>query len=367
MFLPYNDLSRFNLSKELDLQGILTESIERNDFIGGKSVALFEADFKRFTNCEFVVGCANGTDALELAIQALELCPGDEVLLPAHTWISTAEAVISQGGIPVLVDTSQNSYLMDLSDLETKITSKTVGIIVVHFGGAIIDMRQVQEISSRNSLWIIEDCAQAVDARLLGTHVGNFGDFGTFSFYPGKNLGALGDAGCIVTNNERNAELVRKIANHGSLTKGKHELSGRNSRLDSIQAKVLMRKLAFLPEKTQRRRDLGKSYVEHISPIFKPEFNLNEFGSVFHLFMIQSNSRDALRDYLKTRGIETIVSYPNALSRFEFINKSKSHCPQAELNDQRILSIPLYPEMLPQEIDYLMSVLGDVAKETQLC
>ena len=367
MLVPYNDLSRFNLSKELDIHGILNESIQNNDFIGGESVSQFEADFGRFTNAEFVVGCANGTDALELAIQALELCPEDEVLLPAHTWIATAEAVISHGGTPALVDTSQDSYLMDLSDLESKITSKTVGIIVVHFGGAIVDMEKVQEISAKYSLWIIEDCAQAVDARLKGTHVGNFGDFGTFSFYPGKNLGALGDAGCIVTNSERNAQLVRKIANHGSLIKGKHELSGRNSRLDSMQAKVLMRKLAFLPEKTQDRRDLAKSYLENISPIFRPELNLNEFGSVFHLFMIQHDNRNALRNYLKRRGIETIVSYPNALSRFAFINRTESLCPQAEINDQRILSIPLYPEMTPQEKEYLMSVLGDVAKEIQLC
>ncbi len=358
MKVPFNDLraQHFNLKDEIDktIQAVITDSA----FVRGRYVEQFEQDFATAVDNNFCVSCANGTDALFISMKALGINYGDEVIAPAHSWISTTSTITQAGGKVIFCDTDDTTYTIDPKAIEEKITPRTVGIIPVHLYGQPAEMDPILKIAKKHNLWIIEDCAQAHFAKYKGKQVGTFGDMATYSFYPGKNLGAMGDAGAIVTDDKSLSDKASMIARHGGLVKGEHLLEGINSRMDGMQASILSIKLKYLNDWTSKRREVAKSYKSLLSdaePISLPLEAQNRKHS-YHLYVIQSSERDNLAKYLKEKKIGTVINYPTALP-FLDAYKRFNHQPQdfknAFKNQSRILSIPIYPDISNEQIKYV--------------
>ena len=306
---------------------------------------------------EHCVSCANGTDALYITMKALGLQLGDEVITTAHSWISTSETITQAGGRVVFCDTEENSYNINPELIESKITEKTKGIIPVHLYGQPADMDAILEIARKHNLWVIEDCAQAHLAIYKRQFVGTIGDAATFSFYPGKNLGAMGDAGCIVTNRSDLADFATLFSRRGG--KGDHKIEGINSRMDGMQAAILNVKLNYLDSWTKSRINLAYRYIEHLGRlegIELPHIH-DDRTHVFHLFVIRSTQRDTLRRYLSNQGIPTVLNYPKALpfyDAYSYLGHRINDFPIAHANQERILSIPLFPELSYRIQDYII-------------
>lgn len=256
MNVPFADLHAQYLTIKPEIDSAISDVIRTSAFIRGPHVQRFEEAYAQAIGTSHCVSCANGTDSLYIAMRALGVQPGDEVLAPAHSWISTTETITQAGGKVVFCDTDRDTYTIDPAQIEAKITPRTVGIIPVHLYGQPADMDAIMDIARRHKLWVLEDCAQAHLARYKGRMVGTFGNAASFSFYPGKNLGAMGDAGALVTHNAALAERMAMIARHGGLTKGDHQIEGVNSRLDGLQASILSVKLPHLAQWTRRRQDV---------------------------------------------------------------------------------------------------------------
>lgn len=351
--IPMVDLHAQYMSIKSEIDAAISEVIETSAFIRGKHVEQFEERFALLTESSGCVSCANGTDSLYIAMRSLGIKPGDEVIVPAHSWISTSESVTQAGGTVVFCDSSNSSFTINSELVEGLITSKTVGIIPVHLYGQPADMGLIMEIADKHKLWVIEDCAQAHLARYKGKMVGSFGNAASYSFYPGKNLGAMGDAGAITTNDSSLAEKMAKFARHGGLIKGVHEVEGVNSRMDGIQAAILNIKLPYLKEWTDKRVQLAKKYselLENSLDLTIPKVHKDR-EHVWHLYVIKHPDRDGLAKYLKEMGIHTAVNYPIALpflKAYEYLAHEGKDFPVARRDQEEILSIPLYPE-LPME------------------
>ena len=319
-------------------------TLKSNQFIGGKNISEFEKKFSNLLNIKYCLGVANGTDALEIAIKSLKLKKNSEVLVPASTWISTAEAVVQNNLKVKFVDVNENDSLINIKDLENKISKKTSAIIVVHLFGKVCNMNSILKIARKYKLKIVEDCAQAHLAQFNKKYVGTLSDIATFSFYPGKNLGALGDAGCIVTNNYSLYKLSKKIANHGRETKYQHTLIGRNSRLDNLQAGFLNQKISYLNKWTRIRIKNAKIYnrlLKKIPNITTPKFKYKN-EHVFHLYVIRCQKRDQLRKFLFKNKIICGLHYPIALPdtiAFKYL-RDKSNNTASKLS-REILSLPM--------------------------
>src|SRR5438874_10010181 len=262
MQIPLVDLKAQYATIKNEVDQAIANVLADTAFISGKYAKIFEQEFAPYAGLQHCIGCGNGTDALELALAALGIGPGDEVLVPAFTWVSSAFCVSQLGAKPVFVDMLPTLYTIDPSKIEAKITSRTKAIIPVHLYGLPAEMDEIMAIARKHKLHVIEDCAQAHGATYKGRKVGTFGDIACFSFYPGKNLGAYGDAGCLCTNNEDLATKARKIANYGGLTRHEHEFAGRNSRLDGIQAAILTVKLKYIDRWNQARQRHAKAYTD---------------------------------------------------------------------------------------------------------
>ncbi|MDE2184675.1 MAG: DegT/DnrJ/EryC1/StrS family aminotransferase [Alphaproteobacteria bacterium] len=318
-------------------------------FISGKYAAGFEREFAHYQQAEYCVGCANGTDAIEIALEALSLPPGSEVVVPANTFIATSEAVTRAGHRVVFCDCSDQDYTISLDSLRDKITKRTAALIAVHLYGQPCAMDEILELAAERGLKVIEDCAQAHGANYRGRRVGAIGDIGTFSFYPGKVLGAYGDAGAIVTNDEGLATRARMIANHGRIEKYNHRFEGRNSRLDGIQGAVLSVKLAHLEKWIERRIEIANTYygmLAGVEGLVLPA-RRNWGRHVFHLFVIRTKSRDRLQKHLKERGVETGVHYPIALPKlqaYEYCGQARDAL-RANQIDGEVLSLPIGEHM----------------------
>jgi dTDP-4-amino-4,6-dideoxygalactose transaminase len=363
MQIHLNDLKRQHSLLKIEIDAAISTVIEKCQFIGGEIVSDFENEFATYNRAKYCIGCANGTDALEIALHALDLQQGDEVLVPSITWISTAGAVRNMGGIPVFVDVDDNS-LIDLDDVKTKTTAKTKGIIPVHLFGLPVDMNALLSIANKHKLFIIEDCAQAHGAEINGQKVGTFGDIGTFSFYPGKNLGAFGDAGGLITNSDELDEKCRMIRNHGQKKKFEFLSVGRNSRLDTLQAAILSVKLKHLDNWTTKRIEVAAKYKSLLSdlPLTLPPVSTG-LKHVYHLFVIQSENRNKLKKYLEEKGIQTAIHYPAALpSTDTFSDNSSNTFSQAEHFTKRCLSIPIFPEITDDEIEYVCDAIHSFYK-----
>ncbi|HJW53035.1 MAG TPA: DegT/DnrJ/EryC1/StrS family aminotransferase, partial [Burkholderiaceae bacterium] len=351
------------LGIKADIDAAIADVIRTSAFIRGPHVQQFEEKFARAVETERCVSCANGTDSLYIAMHALGVRPGDEVITSAHSWISTSETITQAGGKVVFCDTDARTYTIDPARIESLITPRTVGIIPVHLYGQPADMPAIMSIAQKHQLWVIEDCAQAHLGRIGGRRVGSFGRAASYSFYPGKNLGAMGDAGAITTNDATLADRMAMFARHGGLTKGDHQIEGINSRLDGLQAAVLSVKLDHLAAWTRRRREVAAAYdgllggmPDVVTPFVAPNRE-----HVYHLYVIQHADRDALATHLKAAGIQTVINYPVALP-FLPAYARYGHRPDEFQNahraQSRILSLPMFPEITQSQIDAVARAVG---------
>ena len=357
MKVPFVDLKAQYKTIKNEIDNAIKLCIESTSFVGGDAISKFESEFAQYIGVHYCITCANGTDALEIALSALGITNGDEVLVPALTWISTAEAVRYVGAEPVFVDIDPDTYNIDVNRIEEKITNNTKAIIPVHFYGQPAIMDKITDLAKEYNLRVVEDCAQSHGAKFNDTNVGTFGDISTFSFYPGKNLGCYGDGGCLVTNNNNLANKIRLLANHGQAKKNDHLILGRNSRLDTIQASILSAKLPHLNQWIKNRQSISKEYSNLLDddkikkPYFKPIVS-----HVFHLYVIQVDKRDSIKQELENWGIKTGIHYPQALpfmKPFQYQNHKHDDFPVAFSITKKILSLPMYPELTNHQIEYV--------------
>jgi dTDP-4-amino-4,6-dideoxygalactose transaminase len=357
--IPFVDLRAQYESIQSEIDGAIQEVVGAMSFVGGPFVEKFEDEFAQYAGTKHCIACANGTDSLEIALEAMGIGDGDEVVVPANSWISTSEAVTRAGGIPVFADVLPGLYTIDPEDIERKLSSRTRAIIPVHLYGLPAQMDKVMEIAQTNDLLVLEDCAQAHGATYNGQKVGTFGDAASFSFYPGKNLGAYGDGGGIVTNSDEIAQMARQIGNHGQLAKHAHELEGRNSRLDAIQAAILSVKLPHIDHWNQARNEVARWYDERLDGIVKPVVPKGS-THVFHLYVVQVENRDAVQQALNANDIQYGVHYPKALpflNAYAHLEHKESAFPVAASNQGRILSLPMYPELTQDAVDKVCEVI----------
>jgi dTDP-4-amino-4,6-dideoxygalactose transaminase len=358
MKVPFVDLKAQYHSIKTDMDAALQNVIENTSFIGGEGVKSFEANFGALLGVENVVSCANGTDSLYIIMKALGIGPGDEVITIANSWISSSETIGQTGAKPVFVDIEPTYLSMDVTQLEQKITSKTKAVIAVHLHGQMSDIEAIKGICVKHELFLIEDCAQSHLSEANGKIAGTIGTAGSFSFYPGKNLGAYGDAGCIVTNDADLAKKCRMYANHGALKKHEHEIEGINSRLDGIQAAVLNVKLPHLQRWTIARQTNAALYRGALSDITQIKC-IDEKPNTkhsYHLFIILSEDRDALKIHLEAAGIETAIHYPTPLpllKAYASEGYTMSDFPNASNAAGQMLSLPMYPELSAEQINYI--------------
>jgi dTDP-4-amino-4,6-dideoxygalactose transaminase len=357
MKIPFVDLHAQYRSIKSEIDAAIAEVIAESAFIRGPHVDRFEQNWATTLGVKHCVSCANGTDALYIAMRALGVKPGDEVITSSHSWISTSETITQAGGRVVFSDTDYDTFAIDPALIEARITSATVGIIPVHLYGQPADMDAIMAIARKHNLWVIEDCAQAHTAKYKGRMVGTFGNAATFSFYPGKNLGAYGDAGCIVTNDDHLADWAAAFARHGG--KGEHVMEGICSRMDGLQAAVLNVKLAHLPAWTQARRRVAAHYdnlLSDVADVITPKVAPDR-DHVYHLYVIRSEKRDGLRRHLTDAGVATVLNYPKALPfypAYAYLGHNPSDFPVAYANQSRILSLPIYPEITDEMIEFVV-------------
>lgn len=362
MRVPFADLhlQYQNLRSEID--GAIAAVIRDGAFIRGPFVDAFETEFARAARAKHCISCANGTDALYLAMVALGVKPGDEVITTAHSWISTSAMITHSGAKVVFCDTDGATFTIDPSAIEQAITPRTVGIIPVHLYGQPADMDAIMSIAKKHGLWVIEDCAQAHLARYKGQLVGTFGAAATYSFYPGKNLGAMGDAGAVVTNDSALAEHMTKLARHGGIVKHQHDIEGINSRLDGMQAAILSAKLPHLKAWTEARQTAASIYDASLTQIEGLEVPQVAFGRthVYHLYTIRHPKRDALASYLNSNGVQTAINYPTALPLLPAYSRYKhkpEQFPNAARDQDKIISLPMFAEISREQQDYVVGLI----------
>jgi dTDP-4-amino-4,6-dideoxygalactose transaminase len=353
------------IKSEIDaaIQNIITKSA----FVGGDEVRRFETEFAAFCEARRCVGVGNGTDALYLALRALGIGPGDEVITVAHTFIATSEAISMTGATPIFIDVTEDTMLMDPALIGQAITTNTKAIVPVHLYGQSCDMDAIMEIARKHGLKVVEDAAQAHGGRWRGQRVGSIGDAATFSFYPGKNLGAFGDAGAVVSQDEELIERIRMLANHGRLEKYTHKMEGVNSRLDGMQAAILRVKLRHLDEWNAKRRRIADAYREQLTDrgITLPAVHENA-EPVWHLFVIRIGERERLQSLLKEEGIATGIHYPVPLHEqpaYEDRRASYS-LPVTERAAQEVLSLPMYAELTQEQIEAVCNTVSSAFAET---
>jgi len=359
MNIPQVDLkAQYKLIKK-EINVAILKVLNSTTFILGENVKKFEEEFAKFCNVKYAVGVGNGTDALYLALRACGISRGDEVITQPNTFIATVEAITLNGAKPVFVDINPQTYNIDANKIKKVITKKTKAIIPVHLYGQPVDMDHILKIAKKYRLKVIEDAAQAHGAEYKGKKVGSLGDVACFSFFPAKNLGAYGDGGIIVTNNEKIAKKIIMLRNHGRVEKYKHLMEGVNSRLDELQAAILRVKLRYLDKWNKARRQRAKIYDE----VFK---HLEEVGTpfvpfwatpVFYVYTIRVKEREKLREYLKKKGISTGIYYPIPLHlqpAYKYLNYKKGDFPEAEKAAKEILSLPMYPELSRKEQNFII-------------
>ena len=344
-----------------EIDAAIQTTIKKSAFIGGAEVKAFEDAFAQYQQAAHCVGVANGTDALEIAIEALGLPQGSEIIVPANSFIASSEAVTRCGHRVVFSDVNPISYTLDLADLERRITSKTRAVVAVHLYGNPCDMAGLLALANRHNLRLVEDCAQAHGAEYQGRRVGALGDVGVFSFYPGKNLGAYGDAGAILTNDVDLASKCRMIANHGRIDKYNHLMEGRNSRLDGLQAAILNVKLRHLDSWVDRRNAIAQRYLAgltHLNGLILPSVH-GEVRHAFHLFVVRLSDRDGLRAHLDRCGIESGIHYPIALPKlaaYEYLRQASEPI-YANRMDSEVLSLPMGEHLTDRDVDAVIDAV----------
>ncbi|MFZ2631291.1 MAG: DegT/DnrJ/EryC1/StrS family aminotransferase [Desulfosalsimonadaceae bacterium] len=364
MTVPFVDLKAQYQSIKPEIDRAIQNVINETAFIKGKYVQRFEEEYAAAYGVKHCISCANGTDAIYISLKALGIGPDDEVITVANSWISTSETITQAGARPVFVDIHPDYYTMDVSLIERKITSATKAIIPVHLFGQPAEMDKILEIAKKYQLYVIEDCAQAHFAEYNGRRVGTFGIAGSFSFFPGKNLGAYGDAGAIITNDDTFAIKARMFANHGALKKHHHEIEGINSRMDGIQAAILSVKLPHILEWNRLRHVHALEYnnaIESINGVEAPKIH-PQAKHVFHLYVIRADRRDELQKYLEKHGISAAIHYPTPLpflKAYEYLGHKPEGFPVAFDYQHKILSLPMYPELTGMMIQKVAGRIAD--------
>jgi len=362
MNISYLNLKTIHDPIKAELQKSFEKVLDSEWFIQGKECEIFEKAFAEYCGTKYCVGVGNGLDAIRVILQAYGIGPGDEVIVPANTFIATVLAISYVGATPVLVDADIHTYDIDVNKIEEKITSKTKAIIVVHLYGHVVEMQKVWDIAQKYNLKVIEDSAQAHGGIYNGRKTGNLGDAGAFSFYPGKNLGALGDGGAVTTNDKELADKIRAICTYGSYRKYDHQFKGCNSRLDEVQAALLAVKLPHLDSWNNERKRIAQIYNEKIqNELFTLPKVDNVASHVFHIYPILCKDRAKLIDYLQNNGIGTNVHYPTPIPRqgaYVDMNWDMKEYPITERICAEEVSIPLYPGMTEKEIEYVIDVLN---------
>jgi dTDP-4-amino-4,6-dideoxygalactose transaminase len=368
--IKFLDLYKQYLSIKQQIDKSIEKVINSSSFMGGEELKRFEQAFARFQRVKHCIGVGNGTDALEIAIEALGIDKNSEIIVPANSFIASSEAVTRAGCKVVFCDCHKENYTISIESIKKKLTKKTKAIMAVHLYGHPCDMDELNKLASENNLFLIEDCAQAHGAEYKAQPVGGLGDIGAFSFYPGKNLGAYGDGGAVVVNDDSIAEKCRMLANHGSKEKYKHEFEGRNSRLDNVQAAILNVKLEYLEIWNTTRIKLADYYIENIKNI--PEIILPKrevwAKQVYHLFVIRTDERDELKEYLTINGIQTGIHYPIPLPKlkaYEYLKQADENMFANTIGD-KLLSLPMGEHLEIKDIDYIISTIRKYFKRSAL-
>ncbi|MEK9727557.1 MAG: DegT/DnrJ/EryC1/StrS family aminotransferase [Candidatus Margulisiibacteriota bacterium] len=355
------DLKKQYLTIKSEIDDAIQNVINETAFIKGKYVKTFENDYAKAIGVKHCISVANGTDAIYIALKALGIGHGDEVITVANSWISTSETITQAGATAVFVDIDPDTYTIDPAKIEEKITNRTKAIIPVHLFGHPCDMDKIVTIAKKHDLQIIEDCAQSHFAEYKKQQVSTFGIAGTFSFFPGKNLGAFGDAGAIVSNDDNFSEKARMIANHGALVKHQHKIEGVNSRLDGLQAAILSVKLTHLNDWTTARNQHASLYntlfhQANLAEVIPPTINRDCYHA-FHLYVIRVKQRGELMTFLKNKGINVAIHYPTPLpflEAYQYLGHSEHDFPISAQYQHEILSLPMYPELTTDEIEYIV-------------
>ena len=368
--IPLFELSRLHAEMADDLERAWQQVREAGAFVGGEFVERFEAEWAGYCGAKHCVGVANGTDALELCLTALGIGRGDEVIVPANTFIATAEAVVNVGATPVFVDIDPSTFLITASRVEAAITPRTAAVIAVHLYGLPADMDAIRQVASAAGIAVLEDAAQAHGARWGGRPVGSLSDAGCFSFYPSKNLGALGDGGAVVTQDRALAERVRCLGNHGRAptARDRHEVRGRNSRLDGVQAAILSSKLKRLDGWVENRRRVARAYQAALGglPVAFQEEPPGALHS-YHLAVLRTPHRERLRQHLADVGIATGVHYPVPCHRQPALaSQAKSVLQVADQTAEEVLSLPMYPHLSDEDVGRIVQAIGQVLATSDL-
>src|SRR6266568_4714942 len=362
MSVPFLDLRAQHAALEADLVAAFRRLISSASFVGGPEVEAFEREFATFCQAPGAVGVSSGTDALRFAYLAMGIKPGDEVITVPNSFIATTEALTQAGASVRFVDVLPNTLLMDPTHLAVSITPRTVGIVPVHLYGTPADMDPIQEIARAHGLWVIEDAAQAHGAVYKGRRAGTMGAMAAFSFYPGKNLGACGEAGAVTSSDAGRLEFVRKLREHGQAQKYYHDIEGYNGRLDALQAAFLRIKLRRLEQWNRARRAIAALYRGRLSEVPDVRVVAETPGSrpVYHLFVVRLPQRDWVREFLQSRGIATGLHYPLPLHQqvaYRHLGLAAGAFPVTEQAAGEILSLPMYPEMRAEQVDYVSETL----------
>lgn len=367
MKIHFVDLKAQYQSIKTEIDTAIANVISETAFIGGKYVAAFEQNFATLYVVKHCISVANGTDSLYILMKMMGIGAGDEVITVANSWISSSETISQTGAKPVFVDVHPTYYSMDETKFEAAITPKTKAVILVHLQGQMADVEAVERICRKYQIHLVEDCAQSHFSELNGKRAGTFGIAGSFSFYPGKNLGAYGDAGCIITNDDALAEKCKMFANHGALKKYHHTIEGINSRLDGLQAAILNTKLPYILKWTEQRIANAAKYdaaLKGIEQIVTPKVRPNSKHS-YHLYVIQCEQREALMQHLKDNGVETAIHYPTILPSlpcYQYLGTTPTDFPVANAMQSKILSLPLYPELTDEQIAYIANCIKQFYK-----
>jgi dTDP-4-amino-4,6-dideoxygalactose transaminase len=365
MNVPFVDLRSQYSSIKDEIDTAISNVVTSCAFIGGAHVGSFEEAFASFCGAKHCVGVGNGTDALFIALKALGIGSGDEVITAANSFIATSEAITMAGAKVVFVDMNPETYCIDVQAIQEKASSRTKAIIPVHLYGQPADMDPILSLARKRHLRVIEDAAQAHGATYKGRKAGTLGDIACFSFYPGKNLGAYGDAGALVTDDDELAKKSRMLANHGRIEKYDHEIEGVNSRLDGLQAAILQVKLRHLPQWNESRRRNASLYKKHLKDVdlVLPK-EIGDVKEVYHLYVVRvrGESRQELQDHLKSRGISTGIHYPIALPNlkaYAYLNHRANDFPEATKASHEILSLPMFPELQESQIEYVADAIKE--------
>lgn len=365
MKIPFVDLKSQYKSIKPVIDEAIRQVIEETAFIGGKYVNEFENNFAELYGIKNCISVANGTDSLYIMMKMLGIGVGDEVITVANSWISTSETISQTGAKPVFVDIDKDLYTIDDSLIESKITKKTKCIIPVHLYGQVCDMEKIMLIANKYDIPVLEDCAQSHFSEFKNKRVGTFGLAASFSFYPGKNLGAYGDAGCIITNDDNFAEKCKMFARHGALIKHQHKIEGINSRLDGLQAAILNAKLPHILNWTEKRIENANYYTEKLknnTNLILPKIR-EASKHTFHLYVIRVKDRNNLVKHLSVNGVETAIHYPTALPNldaYKYLNHRIEDFPIASRYQSEILSLPMYPELQFNQIDFICQLINEI-------